>query len=68
MTKQLKTWRPSYPTSTEIKRTLNACQKGGMKIGAIEISPSGDIRIFGVNSLPSQPANDFEEWDQQGLL
>ena len=68
MSKQLKARQASYPTTTDIKRTLHACQKGGMKIGAVEFSPNGDIRIIEVNSLPSQPANDFEEWDQQGLL
>ena len=57
-----------YPTAAEIKRAVSACERTGMKVGAIEISRTGTIKVVGVD-MPVPPAsNDFDEWERRGEL
>jgi hypothetical protein len=53
---------PRYPTGAKIRRVVDAAREAGIKVGGIEISRDGMIRILSERLLPNMPANDYDDW------
>jgi hypothetical protein len=57
-----------YPSAAQIRRTVVACERSGLKVGAVEISRDGDIKIINAGMPDPVASNDFDEWDRKGAL
>lgn len=57
-----------YPRKAEVMRALDAVRASGLKVGMVELSPDGAIRIFDVQSKPDEQKSDFDKWEAAGKL
>lgn len=57
-----------YPRKADIARAVQAARDNGIAIAAVELSPTGVIKIFGANASPAEHASDFDRWDAAGKL
>ena len=53
---------------SSVRRAINASQSAGLVLGSIKLHPDGTIELCASQQEPSEPANDFERLDAQGLL
>lgn len=61
--------RHDYPTKAAIDRTVSAmvdaAEKAGIDVGAIEVSPDGRIRVLDTRAVLPSPANEFDRWESR---
>lgn len=58
----MKAGAASYPTRAKIERLINAAKEAGLKIGAMEFTRDGTIRILSDQAL--SPTTDYDDWQR----
>ena len=51
-----------YPTRAKIMRLIDAAKEAGLKVGGMELTRDGTIRILSDQGLP--PANVYDDWQR----
>jgi hypothetical protein len=51
-----------------VKTAIDAAREADIDVAGFEVSPDGTIRVLGKAAFPVAPKDDFEKWDQSGLL
>lgn len=59
---------PSYASSACVSRAIKASQSAGINIGSILLQPDGTIELRASSFPSSEPANDFDRLEAEGLL
>lgn len=55
--------KPRYATKAKVKHAIEAAQAAGIKIGAIEFTPDGSVRILSdALAGPKVAANAYDDW------
>jgi len=57
--------KPSYARKAQVERMISAARACGLDVVGFEALPDGTIRIMEKRSVPQQPANDFERYQDQ---
>ena len=54
--------RVPYPTKAQILRLIEAAKAAGIVIGAIRVSPTGDVTVLDKSVTPAKDEPDFSEY------
>lgn len=57
-----------YPRKADVVRALDAVRASGLKVGMVELSPNGAIRIFDAQAKSDEQQSDFDKWEAAGKL
>ena len=57
-----------YARKADVMRALDAVRASGLKVGAVELSRSGVIRIIDAGVTVDEPRSDFDRWEAAGKL
>jgi hypothetical protein len=58
----------SYPRKSDIARAMQAARNNGICIGAVELSPTGVIKIIDAKAAPVDDSSEFDRWNAAGKL
>lgn len=54
------------PTKAAIKRIVDAAKEAGIKVGGLEVTPDGTIRVLNEKLAATAPSgNDYDDWKRQ---
>lgn len=56
----------SRKTNTLIRNTLEAAMAAGLKVGAIEVTPDGTVRVLSKDAVSDQTVNPADLIDMRG--
>lgn len=47
-----------FPSKAQILRLIEAAKAGGMSVGAVRLSPTGDVTIMDKSTIPANDSDD----------
>ena len=55
-----------YATTAKIKQVVGAAKEAGVKVGGVEITPEGVIRVLSERMAAQAPTDAYDDWKRAG--